>query len=153
MPRGSLAPSISTLLEASGLTSQQAKQLALLRVGDAPLLSVEDRDGIYTIVSLIDQLGWDTAYPYIVSQLSPQLSVAEAIRQIVRDSPLIKRPKERFLLDLDKYRRKASSAKGLHTCRACGSKETISVQKQLRSADEPMTTIITCVACGKTWRE
>ncbi len=30
----------------------------------------------------------------------------------------------------------------------CGSKKTWSIQKQLRSCDEPMTTFYTCVECG-----
>lgn len=34
----------------------------------------------------------------------------------------------------------------------CGSKRTFSFQKQLRSADEGVTTFSQCVECGKKWR-
>lgn len=35
-------------------------------------------------------------------------------------------------------------------CRRCGSDKTQYQQKQTRSADEPMTVFIECMACGKT---
>ncbi len=38
-------------------------------------------------------------------------------------------------------------------CRRCGSDKTQYQQKQTRSADEPMTVFIECMACGKRWRE
>lgn len=43
---------------------------------------------------------------------------------------------------------------GLYKCNVCGSEKTYSYQKQTRSADEPMTTFITCAnkQCGKKWR-
>ena len=38
-------------------------------------------------------------------------------------------------------------------CGKCGLRECTFYQKQTRSADEPMTTFITCVKCGFKWRE
>ena len=40
---------------------------------------------------------------------------------------------------------------GAITC-ACGSNRVYSYQKQSRSADEPMSTYSTCMACGKKWQ-
>ena len=40
---------------------------------------------------------------------------------------------------------------GVLECR-CGSKRTISFQRQTRSADEGCTTFAQCVECGKKWR-
>ncbi|PSS33244.1 Transcription elongation factor TFIIS like [Actinidia chinensis var. chinensis] len=37
-------------------------------------------------------------------------------------------------------------------CSKCGKKETAYHQMQTRSADEPMTTFVTCVTCGKNWK-
>lgn len=39
---------------------------------------------------------------------------------------------------------------GVLTCK-CGSKRVYSYQKQTRSADEPMTTFATCMACKFSW--
>ena len=38
-------------------------------------------------------------------------------------------------------------------CRRCKQRKTIYVQVQTRSADEPMTTFITCLHCGNKWKQ
>lgn len=42
---------------------------------------------------------------------------------------------------------------GLLTCRACKSRKTTYALAQTRSADEPMTAFVTCLNCGKRWKE
>lgn len=53
-------------------------------------------------------------------------------------------------------RRMAASVSVEHdsmfTCSKCKSKKCASVQLQTRSADEPMTTYVTCTNCGKHWK-
>tara|TARA_Y100001970_G_scaffold293073_2_gene437578 strand:+ start:5715 stop:6218 length:504 start_codon:yes stop_codon:yes gene_type:complete len=41
---------------------------------------------------------------------------------------------------------------GMFTCNACKSKKTVYYQMQTRSADEPMTTYVTCTNCNKKWK-
>ena len=41
---------------------------------------------------------------------------------------------------------------GMFRCNACKSKKTIYYQMQTRSADEPMTTFVTCTNCNKHWK-
>jgi transcription elongation factor S-II len=41
---------------------------------------------------------------------------------------------------------------GMFTCNKCKSKKTTYFQMQTRSADEPMTTFVTCLNCEKRWR-
>lgn len=41
---------------------------------------------------------------------------------------------------------------GIFECRRCKSKKTVYVQYQIRSADEPMTTFVTCLNCDKRWK-
>ena len=41
---------------------------------------------------------------------------------------------------------------GLFTCGKCKSKKTTYYQMQTRSADEPMTTFVTCLNCSKRWK-
>ena len=41
---------------------------------------------------------------------------------------------------------------GAFQCRRCGSKKTTYYQMQTRSADEPMTTFVTCTNCGQRWK-
>ena len=41
---------------------------------------------------------------------------------------------------------------GFITCNRCKSKKTTYYQLQTRSADEPMTTFVSCFNCGKNWK-
>jgi transcription elongation factor S-II len=47
---------------------------------------------------------------------------------------------------------KEEVADGIFTCNACKSKKTVYYQMQTRSADEPMTTYVTCTNCNKKWK-
>mgnify|MGYP002130539158 CR=1 FL=1 len=40
---------------------------------------------------------------------------------------------------------------GVTQCKKCSSRKVWSIQKQTRSADEPMTTISKCTNCGAEW--
>lgn len=41
---------------------------------------------------------------------------------------------------------------GIFTCNKCKSQKTTYFQMQTRSADEPMTTFVTCLNCSKRWK-
>ena len=41
---------------------------------------------------------------------------------------------------------------GLFKCNRCKSKKTTYYQMQTRSADEPMTTFVTCINCSNRWK-
>ena len=43
-------------------------------------------------------------------------------------------------------------ATDIFTCGRCKKNETTYYQLQTRSADEPMTTFVTCLNCGKRWK-
>ena len=42
---------------------------------------------------------------------------------------------------------------GAYTCGKCKSRKTVYSSMQIRSADEPMTNFVTCLACGKNWKD
>ncbi len=42
---------------------------------------------------------------------------------------------------------------GAYTCARCKSKKTVYTAVQIRSADEPMTLFVTCLKCGKNWKD
>jgi len=46
----------------------------------------------------------------------------------------------------------AMNQEGFFTCARCKSKKTTYYQLQTRSADEPMTTFVSCINCGKNWK-
>jgi DNA-directed RNA polymerase subunit M/transcription elongation factor TFIIS len=60
------------------------------------------------------------------------------------------------LAEKDMMMEKAKAAdenyNGLFKCRKCKSVKTAYYQMQTRSADEPMTTYVTCRNCGLKWK-
>jgi len=46
----------------------------------------------------------------------------------------------------------AKNVEGFFTCKRCKSNKTSYYQLQTRSADEPMTTYVSCLNCGKNWK-
>ena len=62
---------------------------------------------------------------------------------------LINNKKER---DDNLYAPKIDANTDNFTCRKCSSKRCSYYQFQTRSADEPMTTFVTCIDCGNRWK-
>tara|TARA_B100000902_G_scaffold399251_1_gene469259 strand:- start:2474 stop:2995 length:522 start_codon:yes stop_codon:yes gene_type:complete len=54
--------------------------------------------------------------------------------------------------DDNKYTPKIEASTDDFTCRNCKSKKCTHYQLQTRSADEPMTTFVTCIDCGTRWK-
>ena len=48
--------------------------------------------------------------------------------------------------------REAKNQQGFFTCNRCKSNKTTYYQLQTRSADEPMTTYVSCLNCEKNWK-
>tara|TARA_B110000285_G_C14891203_1_gene498646 strand:- start:101 stop:631 length:531 start_codon:yes stop_codon:yes gene_type:complete len=55
--------------------------------------------------------------------------------------------------DKIKYEFKPEAMTNLFKCRKCGSRETSYYEVQTRSADEPMTSFITCLKCENRWKQ
>jgi transcription elongation factor S-II len=56
------------------------------------------------------------------------------------------------LKNKNKYNENVESNTDNYTCRKCKSNKCSYYQLQTRSADEPMTTFITCISCGNRWK-
>jgi transcription elongation factor S-II len=54
--------------------------------------------------------------------------------------------------DKSLYETRMVAATDTFTCRKCKSNECTYYQMQTRSADEPMTTFVTCINCGNRWK-
>ena len=52
----------------------------------------------------------------------------------------------------NKYAPKIEASTDDFTCFKCKSKECTHYQLQTRSADEPMTTFVTCIRCSNRWK-
>ena len=54
--------------------------------------------------------------------------------------------------DANKFETTIEAATDTFTCRKCKSKKCTYMQLQTRSADEPMTTFVSCIECGCRWK-
>lgn len=54
--------------------------------------------------------------------------------------------------DKVKYETRMAAATDTFKCRKCKSTECTYYQMQTRSADEPMTTFVSCINCGNRWK-
>ena len=59
---------------------------------------------------------------------------------------------DKKIRDENKYVTKLEASTDNFTCRKCKSKKCTYYQMQTRSADEPMTTFVTCLDCGSRWK-
>jgi transcription elongation factor S-II len=66
-----------------------------------------------------------------------------------RWSTLIERKKKR---DESKYAKNIEASTDMFTCKKCRSKKCTYYELQTRSADEPATIFVTCLDCGKNWK-
>ena len=66
-----------------------------------------------------------------------------------RWAPLLDAKKKR---DASRYEPELVANTSNFTCRKCKSNKCNYYQLQTRSADEPMTTFVTCISCGNRWK-
>lgn len=60
--------------------------------------------------------------------------------------------KEKIKRDKNKFETKIEAATDTFTCRKCRQNKCTYYQLQTRSADEPMTTFVTCLNCDNRWK-
>lgn len=70
------------------------------------------------------------------------------------DGPYAKTREKRIVREMRKayLTNEAKNQEGFFTCARCKSKKTSYYQLQTRSADEPMTTFVTCHQCDRNWK-
>ena len=59
---------------------------------------------------------------------------------------------QKIIKDKNKFETNIEAATDTFTCRKCRSKKCTYTQVQTRSADEPMTTFVSCIDCGNRWK-
>ncbi len=59
---------------------------------------------------------------------------------------------EKFKIDKQLYETRTEAATDIYKCGKCQKRICTYFQLQTRSADEPMTTFVTCINCGNRWK-
>jgi len=78
--------------------------------------------------------------------------VAFMTHQELKPERWIKLIEEKIKRDKCKYETQIEAATDSFKCRKCHSNKCTYYQMQTRSADEPMTTFVTCIDCGNRWK-
>lgn len=82
---------------------------------------------------------------HAITELTPQDMASEALQQ--KNEQI----KQKALFECERGQRLEATCEKFK-CGRCGKKETTYYQMQTRSADEPMTTYVTCVNCSNHWK-
>ena len=79
----------------------------------------------------------------------------DAITVCESDTFMYKAYNDKVDIEIDRYINPPEIKEGAFKCKKCGSEKTYFYQMQKRSADEPMTTFITCAnaSCKNKWTE
>ena len=78
-----------------------------------------------------------------LANMKPQYTFPENWKELLDE----KNKREKMLYEVCK-----ETTSSMFTCGRCKKKECTYYQLQTRSADEPMTTFVTCTNCGKRWK-
>jgi DNA-directed RNA polymerase subunit M/transcription elongation factor TFIIS len=120
------------------LTAEQKTEIDKINIGTS-----EDPDyneAVITIVNTIKTLGYDKTINYMKS-------VKGGPREFIFNTPLNSQLEETYNINLDALKEKEKGVTGVFHCPRCGSDKSRSARKQTRSADEPETIFVTCLAC------
>jgi len=93
--------------------------------------------------SLLQQLADGSIKPHVVAFMTHQELRPEKWEKLI---------KEKIQRDKHKYETNIEAATDTFKCRKCQSNKCTYYQMQTRSADEPMTTFVTCIDCGNRWK-
>lgn len=86
---------------------------------------------------------------FLVSELPPKSLFPEKWQEYVstHGDELLQEKQRQLIMQPD-----MTKTEGMFTCGKCKSKKTTYYQLQTRSADEPMSTFVTCLNCHNRWR-
>jgi DNA-directed RNA polymerase subunit M/transcription elongation factor TFIIS len=90
----------------------------------------------------------------VTKKLNPVEIVAMRPEQLCPDGAYAQMLEKRIHRELRKeaLTKEAKNQEGFFKCERCKSMKTTYYQLQTRSADEPMTTFVSCLNCDKNWK-
>ena len=92
---------------------------------------------------ILEQINNGTIKPHIVAFMTHQEMCPEKWSALLDAKS--KRDKNKFEVNI-------AAATDTFTCRKCKGNQCTYYQMQTRSADEPMTTFVTCILCNTRWK-
>ena len=117
------------------------------------ILTLEDRPFVYEIVEMLTAFDFTIVYNFLNAGWEKVFgSETDLRRKIIFENPLLEKSKDKMAMDMEIYRSKVEVAMGAYNCKKCQSSETLTVSRQIRSADEPATIMVSCLQCQHKWK-
>lgn len=122
---------------------------------------LSDKYILYEILTLLPKIGWDevikllnndSTFSNINSNKKERDLKEETNTGILFGNSLLKEQQLRELAIIEIYRYKDITQEGVFDCPKCKSKNTSTVQKQVRSSDESASCFNHCISCNYDWR-
>lgn len=113
------------------------------------ILSLSDRPTIFDVIGMLmrseknPDLQFDVVLTYITSKANST--------ELLWDQDGLQEARDKLLVTSELLQKKERGIKGVGECGRCHSDELVFAEKQLRSADEPMTIFVRCIMCGNRW--
>lgn len=92
---------------------------------------------------ILNKIKDETITPHVLSFMTHQEMSPDRWNKLIQEK--IKRDKSKYEVNMD-------AATDTFTCRKCKQNKCSYYQMQTRSADEPMTTFVSCLSCGNRWK-
>ena len=120
---------------------------------------VKKWDNQYFVQIYIDRLRsiyLNLKNPEILEQIKSEAiqahTVAFMTHQEMRPDKWKELIEDKVKKDKNKFETNVEASTDTFTCRKCKSNKCTYYQMQTRSADEPMTTFVSCIECGQRWK-
>ena len=137
--------------ESSLVTEDQATNLSSLKFkNDEFILTMEDRNFLYEVVWMLNELGYDITYNFLSADWEKVLGSYNIRKRMLFENPLLDEARNKFDRDMNIYKTQVTVESG-EKCRKCGSINTISITSYQRSSDEAPIIKIICLDCKYRW--
>jgi transcription elongation factor S-II len=130
---------------------KEASNLKIIKKWDVPTFSTIYMDRLRTIYNNLK------TSPELIAllkseELSPK-TLAFMTHQEMNPAHWKEMIEAKVKRDANKYSTEVKAMTDMFTCKKCKSKRCTYYELQTRSADEPSTIFITCLDCGKHWKQ
>ncbi len=148
---GKTSKGIVSALTALKINKDEANSLAALKFNNGEhKLTLEDRNFVYEMVWLLNQVGFEKTFNFLSTDWEKVLGSHNIRKRMLFENPLMDKTRDKFILDMDIFKNVVEVEAG-EKCRKCGSEETMSVVMQTRSCDELAQLKFTCLQCKHKW--
>ena len=159
--RGNISSKINKLLNNEKISKNIEKGIYNYSISESEKRNIVKKwDNISFIQLYIDKLksvminleNQDTLRKEVLSKKTKPHEIAFMTHQEMYPEKWKKLIDLKQIRDKNKYAQKLDANTDDYTCYKCKSKRCSFYQLQTRSADEPMTTFVTCLECGTRWK-